>query len=103
MTIEEKLINNSMKINIEIINFKKELYEISQEEISQEELIQITENINYIIGSLTIQNLAINHILTNMKNDASYIEKNQKFLNDFLNNFEHYCNKYNIGEKNKPL
>lgn len=99
MTVEEKLINNSMKINIEIINFQKELYEISQEEISKEELIEVTENINYIIGSLTIQNLAINQILTNIKNDSSYIEKNKNFLNDFLNNFEHYCTKYHIGEK----
>ena len=88
-----------MKINIEIINFKKELYEISQEEISKEELIEFTENINYIIGSLTIQNLAIDTILTHIKNDPYYIEKNKNYLNDFLNNFEQYCNKYKIGEK----
>jgi len=99
MSIEKKLLENSMKINLEIINFKNELYEMVQSDLSHNELLEVSSDINYIVGAFIIQNLAIETILIRINNDPFYEANNKEFLNGFLNNLEEYCNKYNVGTR----
>jgi hypothetical protein len=70
-----------------------------QSDLSDSELFEITSDINYIVGAFTIQNLAIETILTRINNNPLYESTNKEFLNGFLNNLEEYCNKYNVGTR----
>lgn len=97
MDIYNRLVENAMKLNLEIINFQKELYEIANSELSKEDLIEVTNNINYIIGTLFVQYSAIGNILANTKINPQYLEENKTVIRDFLNKLEEYCEEYQVG------
>ena len=97
MDIYNRLVENAMKLNLEIINFQKELYEIASSELSKEDLIEVTNNINYIIGTLFVQYSAIGNILANTKINPQYLEENKTVIRDFLNKLEEYCEEYQVG------
>ena len=61
-------------IKLTILNFQEEIYTI----------LDFTENINYIVGSLTIHQLAIEDIFKNIHNDKQFITINKNFLIEFI-------------------
>lgn len=94
---KHKLIVLAEKFALGIINFQEELYNISISEINKEELIEITENITYIIGVLGLEILAINNILDTINQDEQFYFHNINDLNIFIEKIECYCSKYDLN------
>lgn len=99
MNIEEKLVDSAMKINLEIVNFQEELYELNQQNLKDEELFEITEDINFIVGTLVLHYSAIGDILSNIANNNNYIEENKDFIVNFLTRLEEYFLTHNVGTR----
>ncbi len=97
MNIEEKLIDSAMKINLEIVSFQQELYELNKQNLRDEELFEITEDINFIVGTLVVHHSAIGNMLSNIAHNKNYIEENKDFIVNFLTHLEEYFLTHNVG------
>lgn len=82
---------------MEIVSFQKELYDISKTDIGKEDLFDVTSDINYIVVSMALQNLAIYNMLVNIKSDPLYETKNKIIISEFLNNLKDYYQKNEVG------
>lgn len=91
-----QIISVAEKLSLGILNFQEELYYLSNSNLPVNELNEISEDIKYIVGVLTLELLAINNILDKIKKDEQFYSQNKNELNEFLFKVETYCSKYDL-------
>jgi len=91
-----QIISVAEKLSLGILNFQDELYYLSNSNLNENELKEISEDIKYIVGVLTLELLAINNILDKIKKDEQFYSQNKNELNEFLLKVETYCSKYDL-------
>ena len=79
-----QIISVAEKLSLGILNFQEELYYLSNSNLNENELKEISEDIKYIVGVLTLELLAINNILDKIKKDEQFYSQNKNELNEFF-------------------
>lgn len=93
------IISIAEKLSLGILNFQEELYNLSNSNLSNDELNELSDDIKYIVGVLTLEIIAINNILDKINKDEQFYSQNKNELLDFLFKLESYCSIYDLTKE----
>lgn len=95
MDVIQQIININKKLNLEILDFQNELFEISHDNsLTNDEKEALTNEIHTLIGTYVIHCERIKGVLQEIENDSKYIDNNVVVFNDFFTSLNNFNNKY---------